>query len=192
MASRFAERTALVSVRPFCPGRGVSVLRPLRSLGEGRFRACGTCGNELVTLKVYRFGFIAEVYRGEPMGRGPGWLERAILDLLGINEYLSAPLLAAKAYTAYAPDAPDPPPDEAIDPTPAQRAAVRRALSKLQKRGLVVKLGSRYPGERCSYADREHALTIVRKEVQHLGLQSLRHYPRRVQELYADEIARKT
>ena len=104
------------------------------------------------------------------MGRGPGWLERAILDLLGINEYLSAPLLAAKAYTADAPDAPDPPPDEAIDPTPAQRAAVRRALSKLQKRGLVVKLGSRYPGERCSYADREHALTIVRKEVQHLGL----------------------
>ena len=94
------------------------------------------------------------------MGRGPGWLERAILDLLGINEYLSAPLLAAKAYTADAPDAPDPPPDEAIDPTPAQRAAVRRALSKLQKRGLVVKLGSRYPGERCSYADREHALTI--------------------------------
>jgi hypothetical protein len=66
----------LVSVRPFCPGRGVSVLRPLRSLGEGRFRACGTCGNELVTLKVYSFGFIAEVYRGEPMGRGPGWLER--------------------------------------------------------------------------------------------------------------------
>lgn len=58
-------------------------------------------------------------------------------------------------------------PTKPIDPTPAQRAAVRRALSKLQKRGLVVKLGSRYPGERCSYADREHALTIVRKEVQH-------------------------
>ena len=117
------------------------------------------------------------------MSRGPSWLERAILDLLHLNEYLSAPLLAAKVYAAYAPDAPDPPPDEAIDPTPAQRSAVRRALSRLQKRGLVVKLGSRYPGERCSYADREHALTIVRKEVQHLGLQSLRHYSRRVQEL---------
>jgi hypothetical protein len=44
------------------------------------------------------------------MSHGPGWLERAILDLLRLNEYLSAPLLAAKAYTAYAPDAPDPPP----------------------------------------------------------------------------------
>jgi hypothetical protein len=107
---------------------------------------------------------------------------------LRLNEYLSAPLLAAKAYTAYAPD---PPPDEAIDPTPAQRAAVRRALSRLQKRGLVVKLGHMYPGERCSYADREHALAIVRKDVQHFGLQSVRHYPRRVQELYADEIARE-
>jgi hypothetical protein len=108
------------------------------------------------------------------MGRGPGWLERAIRDLLRRNECLSAPLLAAKAYTAYAPDAPDPPPDEAIDPTPAQRAAVRRTLSRLQKRGLVVKLA----GERCSYADREHALAIVRKDVQHFGLQSLRYYPR--------------
>ena len=58
-----------------------------------------------------------------------------------------------------------------------------------RKRGLVVKLGSMYPGERCSYADREHALAIVRKDVQHFGLQSLRHYPRRVQELYAAEIA---
>jgi hypothetical protein len=123
------------------------------------------------------------------MGRGPGWLERAIRDLLRRNEYLSAPLLAAKAYTAYAPDAPDPPPDEAIDPTPAQRAAVRRTLSRLQKRGLVVKLGNMYPGERCSYADREHTLAIVRKDVQHFGLQSLRYYPRRVQELYADAIA---
>jgi hypothetical protein len=76
---------------------------------------------------------------------------------------LSAPLLAAKAYFAYAPDAPDPPPDEAIDPTPAHRAAVRRTLSRLQKRGLVVKLGNMYPDERCSYADREHTLAIVRK-----------------------------
>src|SRR5271168_1549984 len=122
------------------------------------------------------------------MGRGPGWLERAILDLLRLNEYLSSPLLAAKAYTAYAPHAPDPPPDEVIDPTPAQLAGVRRALSRLQKRGLVVKLGHMYPGERCSYADRDHALAIVRKDVQHFGLQSLSHYPRRVQELYADEI----
>ena len=121
------------------------------------------------------------------MSRGAGWLQRAILDLLRLNEYLSAPLLAAKAYA----DAPDSPTDEAIDPTPAQRAAVRRALSKLQKRGLLVKLGSMYPGERCSYADREHGLAIVRKDVQHFGLQSLRHYPRRVQELYADEIARE-
>jgi hypothetical protein len=110
---------------------------------------------------------------------------------LRLNEYLSAPLLAAKAYTAYAPDAPGPPADEAIDSTPAQRSAVRRALSRLQKRGLVVKLGSMYPGEPCSYADREHALAIVRKEVQHFGLQSLSHYPRRVQELYADDIARE-
>ena len=125
---------------------------------------------------------------GVTMSRGPSWLERAILDLLRLNEYLSAPLLAAKAYTAHAPDAPDPPPDEAIDPTPAQRSAVRRALSRLQKRGLVVKLGPMYPGERCSYADREHALAIVRKDVQHFGLQSVRHYPRRVQELYADQI----
>jgi hypothetical protein len=115
------------------------------------------------------------------MSRGP-WLERAILDLLHLNEYMSALLLAAKVYAAYAPD-------EAIDPTPAQRSAVRRALSRLQKRGLVVKLGSMYPGERCSYADREHALAIVRKDVQHFGLQSLSHYPRRVQELYAAEIA---
>jgi hypothetical protein len=126
------------------------------------------------------------------MSHGPGWLERAILDLLRLNEYLSAPILAGMAYTAYAPDAPDRPPDKAIDPTPAQRAAVRRVLSKLQKRGLVVKLGSMYPGERCSYADREHALAIVRKDVQHFGLQSLSHYPRRVQELYADEIAGET
>ena len=74
-------------------------------------------------------------------------------------------------------------------PTAAQRQAVRRALSKLQKRGLAVKLGNMFHGERCSYADREHALAIVRKDVQHFGLQSLRHYPRRVQELYADEIA---
>jgi hypothetical protein len=123
------------------------------------------------------------------MSRGPGWLQRAVLDLLRLNEYLSVPLLAGKAYAAYAPDAPDPPPDEAIDPTPAQRAAVRRALSRLQKHGLVLKLGSMYPGERCSYADRDHALAIVRKDVQHFGLQSLSHYPRRVQELYADKIA---
>ena len=90
------------------------------------------------------------------MGRGPGWLERAILDLLRLNEYLSAPLLAGKAYAAHAPTRSAT--DTAIDPTPAQRAAVRRALSRLQKRGLVLKLGSMFPGERCSYADREHAL----------------------------------
>jgi hypothetical protein len=46
-----------------------------------------------------------------------------------------------------------------------------------------------YPGERCSYADRENALAIVRKDVQRFGLESLSHYPRRVQELYANEIA---
>jgi hypothetical protein len=62
---------------------------------------------------------------GETMSRGPGWLERAILDLLRLNEYLSVPLLASKAYAAYAPDAPDPPPDIAIDPTRAQEVAVR-------------------------------------------------------------------
>jgi hypothetical protein len=128
---------------------------------------------------------------GETMSRGPGWLERAILDLLRLNEYLSVPLLASKAYAAYAPDAPDPPPDIAIDPTRAQEVAVRRALSRLQKRGLVVKLGSMYPGERCSYADPGHALAIVRKEVQHFGLRSLSHYPRQVRELYADEIGRE-
>jgi hypothetical protein len=122
------------------------------------------------------------------MSRGPGWLERAILDLLHLNEYLSSPLLAAKACAAHSPD---PPPDLAIDPTRAQEVAVRRALSRLQKRGLVVKLGSMYPGERCSYADREHALAILRKDVQHFGLQSLRHYPRRVQELYADAVSRE-
>src|ERR1700757_4055430 len=86
------------------------------------------------------------------MGREPSWLERAILDLLRLNEHLSSPALAGMAYMLYAPDAREPPPDVAIDPTPAQRAAVRRALSRLQKRGLVVKLGSMYPGERCSYA----------------------------------------
>ena len=111
--------------------------------------------------------------------------------LLRLNEYLSVPLLASKAYAAYAPDAPDPPPDIAIDPTRAQEVAVRRALSRLQKRGLVVKLGSMYPGERCSYADPGHALAIVRKEVQHFGLRSLSHYPRQVRELYADEIGRE-
>jgi len=120
------------------------------------------------------------------MSRGPGWLERAILDLLRMNAYLSVPLLASKAYAAYAPDAPDPPPDIAIDPTRAQEVVVRRALSRLQKRGLVVKLGSMYPGERCSYANREQALAIVRKEVQHFGLRSLSHYPRQVRELYAN------
>ena len=128
---------------------------------------------------------------GETMSCGPGWLERAILDLLRLNEYLSVPLLASKAYAAYAPDAPDPPPDIAKDPTRAQEVAVRRALSRLQKRGLVVKLGSMFPGERCSYADPEHALAIVRKEVQHFGLRSLSHYPRQVRELYADEIGRE-
>ncbi len=67
---------------------------------------------------------------------------------------------------------------------------MRRALSRLQKRGLVLKLGNKFHGERCSYADREHALASLRKQVQHFGLQSLSHYPRRVQELYADEIRR--
>ena len=189
MASRFAERTALVSVRPFCPGRSVSVLRPLRSLGEGRFRACGTCGNELVTLKVYSFGFIAEVYRGEPMGRGPGWLERAILDLLGINEYLSAPLLAAKAYTADAPDAPDPPPDEPHASTASGGAARFKQTAEARTGGETRQQVSRRtlllrrPRARLDYRSQRGAA---------LGLQSLRHYPRRVQELYADEIARKT
>ena len=58
-------------------------------------------------------------------------------------------------------------------------------------RATLESIGSMYPGERCSYADRENALAIVRKDVQHFGLQSLSHYPRRVQELYADEIARE-
>jgi hypothetical protein len=79
---------------------------------------------------------------GGTMSRGPGWLERAILDLLRMNAYLSVPLLASKAYSAYAPYAPDPPPDIAIDPTRAQEVAVRRTLARLQKRGLVVKLWS--------------------------------------------------
>jgi hypothetical protein len=77
---------------------------------------------------------------------------------------------AAKAYTAYAPDALDAPPDEAIDPTPAQRAAVRRTLSKLQKRGLVMKLGHvsrrtlllRRPRARAGYrSQRRAALRIA-------------------------------
>jgi hypothetical protein len=128
---------------------------------------------------------------GGTMSRGPGWLERAILDLLRMNAYLSVPLLASKAYSAYAPYAPDPPPDIAIDPTRAQEVAVRRTLARLQKRGLVVKLGSLYPGERVSYANPEHALAIIRNDIQHFGLRSLGHYPRQVQELYADEIGRE-
>ena len=65
------------------------------------------------------------------MGRGPGWLERAILDLLGIltSTYLhrySPPRLILPTRPMH----PIPPPDEAIDPTPAQRAAVRRAFKQ--------------------------------------------------------------
>ena len=47
--------------------------------------------------------------------------------------------------------------------------AARRALRKLQKRGLVVKLGKMPRGERCSYADREHARMIARKIVGSFG-----------------------
>jgi hypothetical protein len=32
---------------------------------------------------------------------------------------------------------------------------------------------------------------LVRKHVQHFGLQSVRHYPWRVQELYADAVSRE-
>jgi len=122
------------------------------------------------------------------MSRGFGWLERAVLDLLHRNEHMAAPELAAIAYAADAPDAPPAAPERVPPPTAAQQQAVRRALSNLQKRGLVVKLGHLFNGERCSYADREHALLIARKYVRCFGNQALGDH-RRLAELYADNIA---
>jgi hypothetical protein len=53
--------------------------------------------------------------------------------------------------------------------TASEHASVRRALSRLQKQGAVVKLGNLYQGERCSYASTEHARAIVREAVDAFG-----------------------
>ena len=86
------------------------------------------------------------------MSKGQGRVERDILELLRLNEHMSALRLAVLVYQ----DGGDGRPV-----TASEHSAVRRALLKLQKQGTVFKLGNMFD-ERCSYADREHAITIAR------------------------------
>ena len=86
------------------------------------------------------------------MSKGQG--QRDILELLRLNEHMSALSLAALVYQD----------DGGAKPvTASEHSAVRRALLKLQKQGTVFKLGNMFHGERCSYADREHAIAIARR-----------------------------
>ena len=98
------------------------------------------------------------------MSKGHGWVERTILELLKVNGAMGAPALATMVYRTDA---------ELQDgewfATNAERASVRRALANLQKQGLVVKLGNMFRGERCSYADRETAVSIISDGVKAFG-----------------------
>jgi len=107
------------------------------------------------------------------MSRGLGRVERDILTLLERNTHLSAPVLSALIYQEPA--------------TVSQYSAVRRALARLQKRGLVVKLGSLFHGERCSYANRANAAVIAARTARELGESALDYYPQLAQ-LYAQEM----
>jgi len=108
------------------------------------------------------------------MSRGLGRVERDILTLLERNTHLSAPVLSALIYQEPA--------------TVSQYSAVRRALARLQKRGLVVKLGSLFHGERCSCANRGNATAIVVRMAKSFGNSSLGHHPQ-LARLHAEEMA---
>ncbi len=106
------------------------------------------------------------------MSKGPGRIERAIVDLLEVNKHMSARALAAMVYQT----------DDELATgrrpvTAAENAAVRRALSNLQKRGAVVKLGHIFHGERCSYASRAHALVIAAEGGSAFGPGFLKDHP---------------
>ena len=118
------------------------------------------------------------------MSRGAGHVERSVLDLLRHNKHMSAPALAALVYL-----------DDATlkagdwRTTRAQRVSVRRVLVRLQRRGKVFKLGNMFQGERCSYANRENTLNVVRDFVAAFGNQALLNYPEELRLLYAEDAA---
>ena len=107
------------------------------------------------------------------MSKGHGRVERAILELLKLNKTMTAPALAAFVYRSG-----DEIQGSDLYATEAERAAVRRALGSLQKQDLVVKLGNLFQGERCSYADRETAVAIIRNGVQAFGKSFLADHPK--------------
>jgi hypothetical protein len=98
------------------------------------------------------------------MSKGPGHVERTIIELLAVNKTMTAPILAAFVYQ-----------DEAqlkaggAPVTASQLASVRRALAKLQKQGQVIKLGHMIRHERCSYASPATARAIIHKGIRAFG-----------------------
>jgi hypothetical protein len=116
------------------------------------------------------------------MSKGHGRVERAVLELLEVNKSMGAPALAVMVYRT----------DAELQAgewfaSNAERAAVRRALANLQKQGSVVKLGHMLRGERCSYADRENALAIIRNGVKAFGNEFLSDRPK-LARLYTDSL----
>ena len=122
------------------------------------------------------------------MSKGHGRVERAVLEMLKLNNQMGAPALAAMVYRT---DAELQTGERFV--SNAERAAVRRALASLQKQGLVVKLGNMFHGERCSYANRENAVAIISNGVKAFGKEFLRDRPD-LARLYVDSLfdARQT
>ena len=98
------------------------------------------------------------------MSKGPGRIERSIVKLLASNDHVDAKTLAAYVYQDMLPTKP------VI--TKAQYSSVRRVLSRLQKKGAVIKFRCIFYGERYSYANKENAFTLLQRMVKSLG-----HYP---------------
>ena len=116
------------------------------------------------------------------MGKGHGRVGRDILELLRLNKAMGASALAVMIYRTEAEL-------KAREPftTNAERASVRRALANLQKQGVVVKLGNLFHCERCSYANRENAVSIIGKHVKAFGKGFLRDRPD-LARLYTDSL----
>ena len=113
------------------------------------------------------------------MSRGLGKVQARTLALLREKGELDPLELAGIVYGVE--------PDAAgiVRVNDAQCAAVRRALTTLQQRGLAFRTGFNTLGRSC-WRDRAAAVEYVDRVAQAFGNSALRDYPRPLQEAWAD------
>ena len=103
------------------------------------------------------------------MSRGPGKIERRLVELLAHNEHVDAMTLTAYVYQE------KPPANPVI--TKAQYSSVRRVLARLQRRGQVIKFRGFFCDVRYTYANKDNAFALLQSLIKTLGRYPICRHP---------------